>query len=64
MEKREIAVEATVVLAESAEGWRIRLQFDGGEWFLSEQAFPTKGEAETAFYRWRAEVGAETLTAQ
>ena len=65
MARRQVAVEATVVLAQDDEQkWRIRLQFDGGEWFMSDQKFDSRGDAEAAFYRWRAEVGAETITAQ
>lgn len=64
MTKRKLEVEATVVVAEQDDGWHIRIQFDGGEWFVSEQAFPSKGDAEAAFYRWRENVGAELLTIQ
>jgi hypothetical protein len=64
MARRKLEVEATCVLAERDDGWHIRLQFDGGEWFQSEESFPSREAAETAFYKWRSEVGAEILTAQ
>ena len=59
-----IEVETTIVLAEQEDGWHIRIQFDDGAWFLSEQTFPSRDDAEKAFYRWRSEIGAQSVTAQ
>jgi hypothetical protein len=39
-EMPRLEVEATVVLAEQEDGWHIRVQFDGGEWFYQSRHFP------------------------
>lgn len=62
--KRVVAAEATAQVFERDGSWRVRLNFDNDMWFESEQSFTSRDDAEAAFYRWRAEVGAETLTAQ
>lgn len=62
--RRVVAADATAQVVERDGAWRIRLDFDTDFWFVSEQSFPTRGDAEAAFYRWRGEVGAELLTAQ
>jgi hypothetical protein len=61
---KKLEVEATCVLAEQDGRWRIRIQFDSGDWFQSEQDFASREDAEVAFYKWRREVGAEIMTAQ